>query len=140
MGARGLLLIVSSPSGAGKTTLCRRLMADFPAIRFSVSVTTRAPRVGEVDGVDYRFVSATEFQAMIDRSELMMGRERVVALETPSQMWSARWDRQYVAPRVDCSTFPAPTISCRVTRKGISPSEILENSPAREIRKFSWQP
>ncbi|MSP17840.1 MAG: guanylate kinase [Myxococcales bacterium] len=69
MGARGLLLIVSSPSGAGKTTLCRLLMADFPAIRFSVSVTTRAPRVGEVDGVDYRFVSATEFQAMIDRSE-----------------------------------------------------------------------
>ena len=71
---------------------------------------------------------------------LMIGRDRVVALDTPSQMWSARWDRQYDAPRGDCSTLPAPAINCRVTRNGISPSAILANSPPRAIRKFSWQP
>ena len=53
---RGLLLVISSPSGAGKTTLARRLAAEFD-IRFSVSYTTRSPRSGEVEGKDYFFVS-----------------------------------------------------------------------------------
>ncbi len=65
---------------------------------------------------------------------LMMGRDRVVAEETPSQMCSARWDRQKVADFGVCSTLPAPQISWRVTRKGSSTSEIRENSPARTIR------
>ena len=67
---RGLLVIVSSPSGAGKTTLCRRLMAQYPEIRFSVSVTTRPPRAGEQDGVDYVFVSPVAFEAMVEAGEL----------------------------------------------------------------------
>jgi len=62
---RGLLIIVSSPSGAGKTTLCRRLMGEFPDLRFSVSVTTRKPRPGEQNGVDYSFVDAAEFQRLV---------------------------------------------------------------------------
>ena len=61
---RGILLIVSSPSGAGKTTLCNRLRQEFPKIGFSVSYTTRAPRPGETDGVEYNFVSAERFQEM----------------------------------------------------------------------------
>jgi len=60
-----LLLIVSSPSGAGKTTLCRKLLAEFDDLRFSVSHTTRAPRQGEVDGRDYHFVDDTEFDRML---------------------------------------------------------------------------
>lgn len=64
---RGMLLVVSSPSGAGKTTLCHRLMAEFPGLRLSVSSTTRAPRATEVDGRDYRFVSREQFEAMISR-------------------------------------------------------------------------
>jgi guanylate kinase len=60
-----LLLIVSSPSGAGKTTLCGRLREAFPALRFSVSHTTRKPRPGEQDGREYHFVDDTQFQAMI---------------------------------------------------------------------------
>jgi len=62
---RGLLLILSSPSGAGKSSLTRRLMAWDPAIRFSVSATTRPPRPGEVDGRDYHFRSRPEFEALI---------------------------------------------------------------------------
>jgi guanylate kinase len=60
-----LLLILSAPSGTGKTTLARRLCAAHPGAIFSVSYTTRAPRDGEKDGVDYHFVSEERFQQMI---------------------------------------------------------------------------
>jgi len=61
----GLMLVVSSPSGAGKTTLCRRLLADNPALAASVSATTRAPRPGEVEGREYRFLERDAFDAMV---------------------------------------------------------------------------
>lgn len=68
---RGLLVIVSSPSGAGKTTLTRRLLAEFSAtLSFSVSYTTRPMRPGEVDGTDYHFISAPAFDGMVERGEL----------------------------------------------------------------------
>jgi guanylate kinase len=63
------LLVVSSPSGAGKTTLCNRLRAEYPKLGFSVSYTTRAPRAGEKDGADYHFVDQATFQEMIARDE-----------------------------------------------------------------------
>jgi guanylate kinase len=62
---------MSSPSGAGKTTLSRRLLAADPNIAMSVSVTTRAARPGEVDGRDYHFISKDKFAAMRDRAELL---------------------------------------------------------------------
>jgi guanylate kinase len=63
---RGVLVIVSSPSGAGKTTLTRRLLEEFgPQLEFSVSYTTRPARANEVDGRDYRFVTPDEFEAMV---------------------------------------------------------------------------
>ena len=68
---RGLLLVLSSPSGAGKTTLARRLLATEPGLRMSVSVTTRAPRRGEVDGRDYSFIDAGEFQRLEAAGELL---------------------------------------------------------------------
>jgi len=61
-----LLLILSSPSGAGKTTLTRRLLQSLPDLRFSVSHTTRAPRTKEVDGRDYHFVDRPRFDAMVN--------------------------------------------------------------------------
>jgi guanylate kinase len=66
---RGLLVIVSSPSGAGKTTLCAKLMREFPDLVFSVSYTTRPPRAGERDGIDYCFVDAATFDRMAAAGE-----------------------------------------------------------------------
>ena len=63
----GKLFILSAPSGAGKTTLLKRVMADLPGLAFSISHTTRLPRAGEVDGVDYHFVSRDKFEAMQDQ-------------------------------------------------------------------------
>ena len=66
---RGLMFILSSPSGAGKTTLSRMLPAADNEIQLSVSATTRPPRPGEVDGVHYHFVSPERFQQMIDEDD-----------------------------------------------------------------------
>lgn len=67
---RGVLVIISSPSGAGKTTLARRLLSEFSGeLEFSVSTTTRPKRGNEVDGVDYHFVDDATFDAMIERGE-----------------------------------------------------------------------
>jgi guanylate kinase len=68
---RGLLLVLSSPSGAGKTTLARRLLARDLDIAMSVSVTTRPPRQGEVDGADYHFIAQARFRAMVENAELL---------------------------------------------------------------------
>ncbi len=68
---RGLMLVLSSPSGAGKTTMSRRLLAGDPQIALSVSATTRPPRAGEMDGVDYRFVSDAEFEQLVATARLL---------------------------------------------------------------------
>jgi guanylate kinase len=68
---RGLLFIMSSPSGAGKTTLSRRLLAADTHISMSVSVTTRKPRPGEVDGKDYHFITPQQFDTMVQAGELL---------------------------------------------------------------------
>ena len=68
---RGLLFVMSSPSGAGKTTLSRKLLAADTNISMSVSVTTRKPRPAEVDGRDYHFISQETFDAMVQRGELL---------------------------------------------------------------------
>lgn len=68
---RGLMFVLSSPSGAGKTTLSRAVLAEDAGITMSVSATTRRPRPGEVDGVDYYFVSTDQFQSMVEENALL---------------------------------------------------------------------
>jgi len=74
---QGLLLVLSGPSGVGKGTLCNRLRSLSPELVYSVSATTRKPREGEVDGVNYFFKTHEEFRAMIEAGELLEWAEYV---------------------------------------------------------------
>jgi len=82
---RGLMFVLSSPSGAGKTTLSRRLIERMPGLRMSVSVTTRPKRPGEVEGKDYLFVEKARFEQMVKRQELLE--------------WATVFDNRYGTPR-----------------------------------------
>ena len=82
---RGLLIVLSSPSGAGKSTISRNLMADDPTITMSISATTRPRRPGETDDVDYHFVDEKEFQRLIDADEFAE--------------WAYVFDHRYGSPK-----------------------------------------
>lgn len=71
MKTKGLLVVVTGPSAVGKGTICRALLAEAPDVRFSVSCTTRPARPGEVDGVEYFFVTHAEFQRKVEQGELL---------------------------------------------------------------------
>ncbi len=66
---KGKFIVVSAPSGTGKSSICRRLLQACPEIQFSVSYTTRSPRPGEVEGKDYFFISRQEFQERLDQGD-----------------------------------------------------------------------
>jgi guanylate kinase len=82
---RGLMFVLSSPSGAGKTTLSRMLIAETPALQMSVSATTRPKRPGEVNGKDYFFVDHPRFETMVANGELLE--------------WATVFDNRYGTPR-----------------------------------------
>ena len=82
---RGLMLVLSSPSGAGKTTLARRLLDAEPGVEMSVSCTTRKQRNGEVEGRDYHFIDRETFAGMRDRGEFLE--------------WAVVFDNYYGTPR-----------------------------------------
>src|ERR1700712_6076099 len=82
---RGLMFVLSSPSGAGKTTLSRMLVAETPALQMSVSATTRPKRPGEVEGKDYFFIDQGRFDAMVAKGELLE--------------WATVFDNRYGTPR-----------------------------------------
>jgi guanylate kinase len=83
---RGLMFVLSSPSGAGKTTLSRLLIQRMPGLKMSVSATTRPKRPGETDGRDYLFVDKARFEQMVQRNELLE--------------WAVVFDNRYGTPRV----------------------------------------
>ena len=82
---RGLMFVLSSPSGAGKTTMSRLLMKRMPDMQMSVSVTTRSKRPGELEGRDYSFIDKARFEAMADNGELLE--------------WATVFDNLYGTPR-----------------------------------------
>jgi guanylate kinase len=82
---RGLMLVLSSPSGAGKTTLSRRLLAEDDNLQLSISVTTRPPRPGEREGHDYHFIDRAAYDAMVARGQLLE--------------WAQVFDHCYGTPR-----------------------------------------
>ena len=82
---RGILIVVSAPSGGGKTTLVKAAMDSDPGLSLSVSCTTRAPRAGEIDGADYSFVSAKEFSRLRAAGEFVE--------------WAEVFDHSYATPR-----------------------------------------
>ncbi len=71
MSDKGLFIVVSAPSGAGKSSLCQRLLTAWPEIKFSVSCTSREPRPNEINGKDYYFISRDEFKRRIDQNEFV---------------------------------------------------------------------
>ena len=68
---KGMLLVISGPSGTGKGTLCARLLGDDPSLRFSVSATTRKPREGEIDGVHYHFVTEEQYDSLLAKDAFL---------------------------------------------------------------------
>jgi guanylate kinase len=89
MASAGTLIVVSAPSGAGKTTLVKLLMERDPLVRHSVSYTTRAPRPGEQDGREYNFIDIAAFSAMRDRGDFLEWAEVHGNFYGTSRVWLA---------------------------------------------------
>lgn len=90
---RGMLFVLSSPSGAGKSTIARKLLADEPELAMSVSATTRPMRPGEVEGKDYHFVDLEEFRRMVADDEFLE--------------WAHVFDQRYGTPRAQVESMLA---------------------------------
>lgn len=123
---RGLLLVLSSPSGAGKTTLAKHLLAADPGIAMSVSVTTRRPRTGEVDGKDYFFVDDRRFTTMRDEGALLE--------------WARVFDNHYGTPRewVEAAVKSGRDVLFDIDWQGAQ--QLAEKMPGDIVRVFILPP
>ena len=112
MERRGVLFVVSAPSGAGKTTLCKELAARVSSLKHSISYTTRAPRPGELHGREYFFVDARYFQSLIERNEFAE--------------WAQVYGQRYGTPR---------TPLVEMMDKGVDVLLEIDVQGARQIKK-----
>jgi guanylate kinase len=123
---RGLMFVLSSPSGAGKTTLSRMLVAETPALQMSVSATTRPMRPGEVDGKDYYFVNHIEFEDMVAKGELLE--------------WARVFDNRYGTPRapVDAALASGKDVLFDIDWQGTQ--QLRDKSPNDVVSVFILPP
>jgi guanylate kinase len=123
---RGLLLLISSPSGAGKTSLSRRLVADYADMTLSISATTRAPRPGEEQGREYHFVDDAQFDAMIAKGELLE--------------WAPVHNHRYGTPRgpVEAALAEGKDVLFDIDWQGAA--QIADKMPADSVRVFVLPP
>ena len=123
---RGLMFVLSSPSGAGKTTLSRMLVAETPALQMSVSATTRPMRPGEVDGRDYFFVDKPKFEAMVKRDELLE--------------WAIVFDNRYGTPRapVEAALLAGQDVLFDIDWQGTQ--QLRSRSPSDVVSVFILPP
>ena len=155
---RGLMLILSSPSGAGKTTIARRLLAEDAQICLSVSATTRPMREGEVDGVHYHFVSQAEFDRMVEadefyewatvfghcygtpkahiRSGLKAGQDYLFDIDWQGTQQLYQKDQQDVV-RVFILPPSLPELRRRLVGRGTDSAEVIESRMARAQAEIS---
>jgi len=123
---RGLLLLVSSPSGAGKTSLSRRLVADYADMTLSISATTRAPRPGEEEGREYFFKTPAEFDALIAAGELLE--------------WAEVHNQRYGTPRapVEAALAAGKDVLFDIDWQGAE--QIAEKMPADSVGVYVLPP
>ncbi len=123
---RGLMFVLSSPSGAGKTTLSRMLVAETPALQMSVSATTRPMRPGEMEGKDYYFVDQRRFDAMIANGELLE--------------WASVFGNRYGTPRapVEASLAAGHDILFDIDWQGTQ--QLRSRSPSDVVSVFILPP
>jgi len=126
VGRRGVLLVLSSPSGAGKTTLARALLKADQNITMSVSATTRAARPGEVDGQDYHFVTPDRFEEMVGADALLE--------------WATVFDNRYGTPRapVEAELSAGRDVLFDIDWQGAQ--QLADTLPADVVRVFVLPP
>ncbi|PZP86009.1 MAG: guanylate kinase [Azospirillum brasilense] len=158
---RGLMFVLSSPSGAGKTTLSRKLLEEEKQVSMSVSVTTRKPRPGEVDGVDYYFVDEATFDAMVARDELLehaivfdnkYGTPKKQVMQALDDGRDVLFDIDWQGTRQLAKTCPEDLVSVfilppslseleeRLRRRAQDSEEVVQKRMARAIDEIShWE-
>ena len=158
---RGLVFVISAPSGAGKTTLVRGVMEQLPDLHFSVSYTTRPPRANEQEGEDYYYVFPSVFQKMVERGEFLewaevLGNRYGTALASVSQLASKGMDlildidtqgAKKVMEKVDQTVLIyilPPSLEAlreRLVKRGLDSPEMLQlrlASARRDIEEAHW--
>ncbi|MBC7169057.1 guanylate kinase [Phenylobacterium sp.] len=123
---RGLMLLISSPSGAGKTSLSRRLVADHADLELSVSATTRAPRPGEEDGREYHFVDRPTFDAMVEADAFLE--------------WANVHEHRYGSPKAPVMTALEAGRDVLFDIDWQGAAQIAEKAPADVVRVFILPP
>lgn len=123
---RGLMFVLSSPSGAGKTTLSRMLIAETPGLQMSVSATTRPMRPGEVEGNDYYFTDQKRFDSMIANGELLE--------------WATVFDNRYGTPRapVEAALAAGKDVLFDIDWQGTQ--QLRDRSPSDVVSVFILPP